>query len=172
MSQPGRIKIACTTNSLTQVDCAFAQAKQIAIYEVGYESAELLDVIRFAGGGGGGEGKGGKKKGGSCWMEDEAATTGTDRLTPRVEAIKDCHVIFTKGLSDVAAVKLRDHSVFPVKMENGREVDECIVYLQRMMNGQPPLWLRKAMGVEKRNAEFLLEPDAPVDGADAVQPAA
>ncbi|MDD2770107.1 MAG: NifB/NifX family molybdenum-iron cluster-binding protein [Methylococcus sp.] len=164
MTQTGHIKIALTSNSLTRVDCAFVMAKQILLYEVSVDSAELLDAVRFAGGGKGGkggEGRGGKKKGGSCWMEDEAASSGVDRLTPRVEAIKDCQVIFTTGLSDVAAVKLRDYGVFPVKMESGREVDECIAYLQRMMKGNPPLWLRKAMGVEKRNAEFLLEPAAP-----------
>ncbi|WP_333875452.1 NifB/NifX family molybdenum-iron cluster-binding protein [Methylobacter sp.] len=157
MSEPGHVKIALTSNSLTKVDCAFALAKQIVFYDVSHNSSEFIDVIRFSGGDAG-EHKGSAKNGGTCWMEDEALNAGGDRITPRVEAIKDCHVVFTKGLSDVAAVKLRDANVFPVKMEAGRDIDEVIAYLQRMMSGRPPLWLRKAMG-GPRNSDYLLDKD-------------
>lgn len=156
MTQVGHIKIALTSNSLTRVDCAFALAKQIVFYDVGYHSSEFLDVVRFGGGGAeAGEKKGSAKNGGSCWMEDEGLANG-DRITPRVMAVQDCHVVFTKGLSDVAAVKLRDHNVFPVKMEAGRDIEEVIDYLQKMMNGHPPLWLRKALGTPQ-NSEYLLQ---------------
>ncbi|TRW89614.1 NifB/NifX family molybdenum-iron cluster-binding protein [Candidatus Methylobacter oryzae] len=158
MSKPGHVKIALTSNSLTKVDCAFALAKQIVFYDVSYSSSEFIDVVRFSGGDAG-EHKGSAKNGGTCWMEDEALNAGGDRITPRVEAVKDCHVVFTKGLSDVAAVKLRDADVFPVKMEAGRDIDEVIAYLQRMMNGRPPLWLRKAMG-GPRNSDYLLDKDS------------
>jgi nitrogen fixation protein NifX len=169
MSKIGHIKIALTTNSLTRVDSAFALAKQIVFYEVSYDTAEFLDTARFAGGGNGGEGRGKAKNGGSCWMEDaEASGAGGDRITPRVEAVKGCAVIFTKGLSDVAAVKLRDIGVFPVKMEAGRDIDECIAYLQRMMNGQPPLWLRKALGYGAPNS--INAPGSDRDSVEAFRP--
>jgi nitrogen fixation protein NifX len=157
MSEPGHIKIALTSNSLTRVDCAFALAKQIVFYDVSHTTSEFLDVVRFSGGGDAGEHKGSAKNGGSCWMEDEGLNAGGDRTTPRVEAVRGCHVVFTKGLSDVAAVKLRDANVFPVKMEKGKDIDEVISYLQQLMNnGLPPLWLRKALGVP-RNNDYLLE---------------
>lgn len=159
MSEIGHIKIAITTNSLTRVDVAFALAKQIVFYGVTYDAAEFLDAVRFSG-----EGaavvKGAAKNGGQCWMLEEAEATegGTDRLTPRVNAVKGCHVLFTKGLSDLAAVKLHDNKVFPVKMEKGREVDEVIRALQKMMNSaHPPLWLRKALGYGTHNSEYQLE---------------
>lgn len=158
MPEIGHIKIALTSNSLTSVDCAFALAKQIVFYDVSYDQAEFLEAVRFNGGGDAGQRKGSAKNGGTCWMEDEAAmNAGGDRVTPRVEAVRGCQVVFTKGLSDVAAVKLRDAGVFPVKMEAGREIDECIAYLQRMMNGNPPLWLRKALGYGTQNSDFLVE---------------
>ncbi len=157
MSKPGHIKIALTSNSLTRVDCAFALAKQIVFYDVTYHDSEFIDVIRFNGGGDAGEHKGSAKNGGSCWMEDEGLNAGGDRTTPRVAAVKGCHVVFTKGLSDVAAVKLRDANVFPVKMEKGKDIDEVIAYLQQLMNnGLPPLWLRKALG-GPRNSDYLLD---------------
>ena len=167
MSEPGHVKIALTSNSLTKVDCAFALAKQIVFYDVSYNSSEFIDVVRLSGGGDAGEHKGSAKNGGACWMEDEGLNAGGDRITPRVEAVKGCHVVFTKGLSDVAAVKLRDANVFPVKMEAGRDIDEVIAYLQRMMNGHPPLWLRKAMG-GPRNSDYLLDKDDEDNSKDAV----
>lgn len=162
MNRPGHLRVAITTNSLTRVDVAFALAKQIVFYDVSHDAHEFLDAVRFAGGGAGatpgapGPGGGKGKNGGDCWMMDTESSSG-DRLTPRVEAVKGCHVIFTKGLSDVAAVKLHDNKVFPVKMEAGRDVPEVIAALQKMMNSaHPPLWLRKALGSVVPNPEYQL----------------
>lgn len=154
MPEPGHVKIAVTTNSLTHVDVGFTQAQQIVFYDVSRDGYEFVDSMRFAGGPGGGKGK----AGGGCWMKEMEtdAGAGADRLTPRIEAVRGCQVVFTKGLSDLAAVRLRDSQVFPVKMETGREIDEVIDYLQRMMQGRPPLWLRKAMGHAQPNPEFQI----------------
>lgn len=164
MSEIGHLKVAITSNSLTRVDVAFALAKQILFYDVTYDKAEFIDSARFSAGGAApagapGGGKGTKKDTGDCWMMDteNQGTTG-DRVTPRVEAVRGCHVIFTKGLSDLAAVKLHDAKVFPVKMEQGKDVDEVIDALQKMMNSpRPPLWLRKALGYGTKNSEYLLD---------------
>lgn len=169
MSEIGHIKIAITSNSLTRVDAAFIIAKQILFYDVGYDTVEFLDSVRFGGGGdgagagsnkgnGGSSGDGPGKKNGDCWMDAaETGGGGGDRMTPRIDAVKGCHVIFTKGLSDLAAVKLHENKVFPVKMEAGRDIDEVITLLQNMMNSpRPPLWLRKALGYDVHNDEYLL----------------
>jgi len=164
MSEIGHLKVAITSNSLTRVDVAFALAKQILFYDVTYDKAEFIDSARFSAGGAAtteapGGGKGTKKDTGDCWMMDtENQNTTGDRVTPRVEAVRGCHVIFTKGLSDLAAVKLHDAKVFPVKMEQGKDVDEVIEALQKMMNSpRPPLWLRKALGYGIQNSEYLLD---------------
>jgi nitrogen fixation protein NifX len=163
MPEIGHLKIAVTSNSLTRVDVAFALAKQILFYDVTYDSAEFIDSVRFGGGGGDQSGKGMAKNGGDCWMMADAAAHGTsgDRITPRVEAVKGCHVVISKGLSDLAAVKLHDHKVFPVKLEAARDIDEVISSLQKMMNSaHPPLWLRKALGYGVRNPEYQVEKTA------------
>jgi len=161
MSEIGHLKIALTSNSLTRVDVAFALAKQILFYDVTYDAAEFIDSVRFTGSTAGAPpgAKGAAKNGGDCWMMDtDSQGTAGDRITPRVDAVKGCHVIFTKGLSDLAAVKLFDNKVFPVKMEAGRDIDEVIAALQKMMNSpHPPLWLRKALGYGVRNSEYLLD---------------
>lgn len=154
MPAVGHLKIAIATNSLTRVDVAFALSKQILFYDVTYDTAEFLDSARFAGGG---AGKGRGRNGGDCWMMD-TESTGGDRLTPRVEAVKGCQVLFAKSLGDLAAVRLHDHKVFPVKLENARDIDEVIAALQKMMNSpHPPLWLRKALGRDLNDGAYLID---------------
>lgn len=164
----GHLKVAITSNSLTRVDVAFTLAKQILFYDVSADSAEFIDSVRFAGGGGaaaggtggGGTGKGPGAKSGDCWMMDTEGST-SDRLAPRVNAVKGSQVVFTKGLSDLAAVQLFENKVFPVKMEQGRDVDEVISSLQKMMKSAlPPLWLRKALGLVEPDPAYQVAPVA------------
>lgn len=157
MKQPGHVKIALTSNGLTQVDTGFSTAKQVLFYDIGYSTAEFLDCVSFKGGAG--ARKGSAKNGGGCWMEEIGAeeTDGVDPLTARVEALKGCGVLFTKTLSDPAAVRVHALKVFPVKMEISRDIDEVITSLQKMMNSStPPLWLRKAMNTHIRDAAYQI----------------
>ena len=163
MASSGHVKIAITTNGLTKVDAPFLTTRQIIIYDVSPDSAEFLDCLQFKGHGlrdkGQGGGKG--KEGGGCWMEEmaaEEAAGGVDPLAARVDAVTGCDILFTKGLSDPAAVRVFERKVFPVKMELSRDIDDVISSLQAMMK-TPPLWLRKAMGLHVRNAEFDVMPE-------------
>ena len=71
--------------------------------------------------------------------------TGRDPLVERVEALNGCSVLFTLGLSDLAAVRVHNNRVFPVKSETVRDIDDVIANLQRLMRNSPPLWLRRVM---------------------------
>ncbi len=140
------LRIAVTTNSLLRIDANFAAAKQVVFYDVTRDASEFVDVVNFKRAGMKGPG-GGKGLAGGCIMEDmgDDDGTGRDPLVERVEALKGCSVLFTKGLSDVAAVRVHDLRVFPVKTESACEIDEAIGNLQRMMKNGPPLWLRRVM---------------------------
>lgn len=158
MQQPGHVKIALTTNGLTKVDANFAGARQVVFYDVSVDDAAFLDCVQFKGGLAGGKGPGGGKGGGEgCWMEEmaaEEAAGGQDPLTARVDALAGCGILFTKALSDPAAVRVFANKVFPVKMEKTMDIDEVIAGLQKMMKNNPPLWLRKAMGTHVRHADY------------------
>jgi nitrogen fixation protein NifX len=140
------LRIAVTSNSLIQLDANFAAARQVVFYDVARDASEFVDVINFGPGGKKGPG-GGKGKEGGCVMEDmgDDDGTGRDPLTERVDALKGCSVLFTLGLSDLAAVRIHNERIFPVKCERVREIDDVIANLQRLMNGVPPLWLRRVM---------------------------
>jgi hypothetical protein len=148
------LRIAVTTNSLIQVDANFAAAKQVVFYDVAKDSSEFVDVIHFGRGGavkgpGGGRGK----QLGTCIMDDmgDDDGTGADPLVDRVDALKGCSVLFTLGLSDLAAFRVHALRIFPVKSATVRDIDEVISNVQRLMKGVPPLWMRRVM----RDAEGM-----------------
>jgi predicted Fe-Mo cluster-binding NifX family protein len=142
------LRIAVTTNSLIQVDANFAAAKQVVFYDITKDSSEFVDVIHFGPGGvkkgpGGGRGK----ENGTCVMDDmeDDDGTGRDPLVDRVDALKGCSVLFTLGLSDLAAFRVHAMKIFPVKSATVRDIDEVIENMQRLMKGVPPLWIRRVM---------------------------
>lgn len=160
MSDIGHIRIALTTNSLTDVDADFASARQMVFYDVSYDTAEFLDAVQFAPGKPPSSAKGGKGPGGGSGCSGPGTEEAGDLTDQKIGALDGCAVLFTRRLSDFAAVRVRDAKVFPVKMEAPRAVGDVIEQLQTMMNRNPPLWLRKALGYGIRNNAFLVEKEA------------
>lgn len=147
MHERGHLKVAMTTNNLFQVDADFISAKQLVFYEVNRDSAEFIDVLQFAGGTAAAkEGLTGfGKNGGACCAQTLDDGKATDRVTAMVESLAGSSVLFTTGLSDLQAVRVRDMGVFPVKMERIRDIADVIDRLQLMLNGEPPLWMVRAL---------------------------
>jgi nitrogen fixation protein NifX len=145
--QTPHLRVALTTNSLLKVDANFAAAKQVVFYDVDRNSSEFVDVVHFTPGGKKGVGGGRGGADGRGVMEDmgDDDGTGRDPLVERVAALEGCSVLFTLGLSDLAAVRINNLRVFPVKSAMVRPVDEVIENLQRLMKDTPPLWLRRSM---------------------------
>lgn len=141
------LRIAVTSNSLIQLDANFAAAKQVVFYDVTRDASEFVDVVHFGRGAKKGVGGGKGDGNGRCIMDDmeDDDGTGRDPLVERVAALKNCSVLFTLGLSDLAAVRVQNLRVFPVKSEKVRSIDEVITNVQRLMSDFPPLWLRRVM---------------------------
>lgn len=148
MEKNGLLRIAIATNDLLQVNANFAAARQLVIYEVGLQGSEFVDSIQFrssaAGKGSGSKGPGG---GMGCSMGDPGGGVSAEHMSARIDAVKGCALLFSKGLSDLHAVTVKNLGVYPVKMENSREIAEVVEYVQRMLE-RPPLWMRRALGVE------------------------
>lgn len=138
------LRIAITTNSLVALDANFVAARQMVFYDVSRDASEFVDVVHFSRSGKTKKGPGGGK---GCVMDDmeDDDGTGFDPMTERVASLADCSVLFTMGLSDLAAVRVHAIKVFPVKSEKSRPIDEVIANVQHMMRDIPPLWLRRLL---------------------------
>jgi nitrogen fixation protein NifX len=141
------LRIAITTDSLVNLDSNFAATKQMVFYNVTPDSSEFVDVVHFGKGGkkGVGGGKGGE--GGVCIMDDvgDESVGNYDPMQEKLEALKGSSVLFTLGLSDLAAVRVHGMRIFPVKTERARSIDDVLENVQRLMGGVPPLWMRRVM---------------------------
>lgn len=146
MSQSGHIKIAIATNDLLQADGHFTSARQMVFYDVSEHAAEFVDCVQFrrnahlsgaTRGPGGGQG---------CAMSDPSDGASSELIQERIESVRGCSLLFSRGLSDLHAVQVHRFGVYPVKLERPREIAEVITYTQRMI-ARPPLWLRRALGL-------------------------
>lgn len=119
------MKVAFCTENLADVDAHFGWAKKIAIYEVEAASSALIEVVEFAG---------------------ELAEDGSeDKLVPKLEAIRDCAILYVAAIGGSAAAQVIKLGVHPVKAPTPQPIAGIIERLQEVLKGTPPPWLRKAL---------------------------
>ena len=148
MNPSGHIKIAIATNDLLQANVHFANAKQIVFYDVSVDSHEFQDCVQFRGGAAFANGQTRGPGGGlGCAMVDQTGGLSGNAMQERIESVRGCAMLFCKGLTDLHAVNVMNLGVYPVKLEHSRDIAEVIANVQRLI-ASPPLWLRRALGLE------------------------
>lgn len=119
------MKIAFATQDLKRVDAHFGWAKNIAIYEISPESYSLVEEIAFSG--------------------DLLEDGNEDKLTPKIEAIKDCAILYVSAIGGSAAARIVASKIHPIKVNEPEVITEVLDKLQVVLKGNPPPWLRKVM---------------------------
>lgn len=125
------MKIAFATQDLQRVDAHFGWAKNIAIYDISPDGYSLLEAIEFSG--------------------DLQEDGNEDKLAPKIEAIKDCAILYVSAIGGSAAARIVAHKIHPIKVNEPEVITEVLQKLQQVLKEAPPPWLRKAMnkGVER-----------------------
>ncbi len=119
------MKIAFATQDLRQIDAHFGWAKNIAIYEISPDGHRFLEAVQFDG--------------------DLAEDGNEDKLAPKLEAIKDCAILYVAAIGGSGAARVVAQNVHPVKVSQPENIAEALEKLQGVLRGTPPPWLRKAM---------------------------
>jgi len=132
------MKVAFATENMVEVDAHFGWAKKIAIYEVQPEASRLVEIAEFAG---------------------DLAEDGTeDKLLPKLDAIRDCAIVYVAAIGGSAAAKVVNLRVHPVKVPTPQPIAQIIERLQEVLKGTPPPWLRKALlKGQERSFDFAEE---------------
>jgi nitrogen fixation protein NifX len=126
------MKVAFATEDLKRVDAHFGWARNIAIYEVSPDEHRFLETVQFDG---------------------ELKEDGNeDKLAPKIEAIKDCAILYVAAIGGSGAARVVAHHVHPVKVAQPEAITDLLEKLQGVLRGTPPPWLRKALlkGRERR----------------------
>ena len=119
------MKIAFATQDLKRVDAHFGWAKNIAIYEVSPDASRFVEAIQFDG--------------------DLQEDGNEDKLAPKLDAIKDCTILYVAAIGGSGAARVVAQNIHPIKVNEPEGIDDILVKLQGVLKGTPPPWLRKVM---------------------------
>jgi nitrogen fixation protein NifX len=127
----GRMKVAFATQDLKRVDAHFGWAKNIAIYEIGPDGHKFLEAIQFDG--------------------DLKEDGNEDKLAPKIEAVKDCAILYVAAIGGSGAARIVANNIHPMKVNQPEDIEDLLAKLTEVLKGTPPPWLRKALtkGKEK-----------------------
>lgn len=137
------MRVAFATHDLRTMDAHFAGARNLAIYSISADGYQFLEAVRFD----------------QASNEDgHHADVDEDRITPRVDALEGCALLFVLAIGGPAAAKVVNRRIHPVKLPHPEPIDQVLARVQQMLKTAPPPWLRKAMGGDSgKNLDFLDE---------------
>ena len=119
------MKVAFSTQDKQRVDAHFGWAKNIAVYDVTGEGYQFVENFEF----------GGK-------LEEDGDE---DKLAPKLEAIKDCAILYVAAIGGSAAARVVAVKIHPIKVPQPEPILDILEKLQDVLRGTPPPWLRKAL---------------------------
>ena len=117
------MRVAFTSSDGRTIDEHFGTARDFWIWEVGPGTATAVGKVSAL-----------------AMSGDEE-----DRIAARAGAIADCAIVWTVQIGGPAAAKLVARRIHPMKCAAEVPIAEVVAKLQRVLEGNPPPWLRKAM---------------------------
>ncbi len=129
------MKIAFATQDKERVDAHFGWAKSIVTYDVTPDGHRFVESFEF-----------GDK------LEEDGDE---DKLAPKLEAIKDCAILYVAAIGGSGAARVVALKIHPIKVPQPESIAEILDKLQTVLKGTPPPWLRKALAKEgERSFDF------------------
>jgi nitrogen fixation protein NifX len=129
------MKVAFATQDLKRVDAHFGWAKNIAIYDISPEGHRFVEAIQFDG--------------------DLKEDGNEDKLAPKIEAIKDCAILYVAAIGGSGAARVVANNIHPMKVAQPEAISDLVAKLEGVLKGTPPPWLRKALAKDReRTLDF------------------
>ncbi len=127
------MKVAFATQDQQRVDAHFGWAKHLAVYDVTAQGYRFVHDFGFG---------------------DELAEDGNeDKLAPKLDAIRDCALVYVAAIGGSAAARVVASKIHPVKVTQPEPILDILDKLQGVLGGTPPPWLRKALLKEQGRTE-------------------
>jgi nitrogen fixation protein NifX len=103
-----------------------------AIYEIGPEGHKFLEAIQFDG--------------------DLKEDGNEDKLAPKIEAVKDCAILYVAAIGGSGAARVVANNIHPMKVNQPEDITDLLAKLEDVLKGTPPPWLRKALSKGKEKS--------------------
>ena len=121
---PGSVRVAIASNSGLDLDADFGRCARFLVYQVARDAALLVAVRGTAG--------------------DKGAD---DRVTWRVDLVRDCQLIFATSIGVRPAAKLVQNGAFLVRDPQLNTAADAVASIQRVLRSGPPPWLAKLVNL-------------------------
>jgi nitrogen fixation protein NifX len=128
------MKVAFATQDNVHINAHFGWAKQVDIYDVSTEGYNFLNTVEFGG--------------------DLKEDGNEDKLDPKINAVADCTIVYVSAIGGSAASRLLQHQITPLKAENQDDRITDVLNILVKTLGNPPPWLRKALGKDAKSFDF------------------
>ncbi|MCW2316081.1 nitrogen fixation protein NifX [Rhodoblastus acidophilus] len=123
------MKVAFATQDLKRVDAHFGWAKQISVYDLDEKGYSFVQTFTFDG--------------------DLQEDGNEDKLAPKIEAVKDCAILYVAAIGGSGAARVVANNIHPIKVPEPEDIEALLKKLQAMLNGNPPPFIRKALAKGK-----------------------
>jgi len=133
------MKVAFATQDLQRVDAHFGWAKNIAIYELSSDGYQFLEAVQFEG--------------------DLQEDGNEDKLAPKLEAVKDCAILYVAAIGGSGAARVVALGIHPMKVPQPEPITDLLEKLQQVLKGTPPPWLRKVLAKDNKGEERTFDFD-------------
>ncbi|TGQ32441.1 nitrogen fixation protein NifX [Mesorhizobium sp. M00.F.Ca.ET.216.01.1.1] len=140
--QAGALRVAIATQDMKGLNAHFGSAKRFAVYDVTPDDWRFVEAAVFGD------------------VSDESGkhrSEGDDRISPKVEALNGCHLLFCLAIGGPSAAKLVSAKIHPIKVPQAQSIEAVLSRTQTMLRTAPPPWLRKVLaeaGVTAKKPSF------------------
>lgn len=126
----GALRIAIATQDMKSLNAHFGSAKHFAVYDVTSDGWDFVEGVSFDD------------------VSDETGKhriEGDDRITPKVNALRGCHLLFCLAIGGPSAAKVVSAKIHPIKVGHPETIKDVLSRTQKMLKTAPPPWLRKVL---------------------------
>ncbi|EJW10399.1 Nitrogenase FeMo-cofactor carrier protein NifX [Rhodovulum sp. PH10] len=123
------VRVAIATQDRKGLNAHFGSARCFDVYDVTADGWTHVETITFD------------------TVSDEQGkhqAEGEDRITPKVDALKGCHLLYCVAIGGPSAAKVVAAKIHPIKMPQ-QSVESALERTRAMLAGSPPPWLRKVL---------------------------
>jgi nitrogen fixation protein NifX len=126
------MKVAFTTSNGAIVDGNFRKAGSFSIWDIGPHESYYVTTV---------------------FIKDDVNDE-DDKISVRVEALKECAIVCAMQINGPAAAKLATRNIHAMKTDKCVTVAEIIGKLQGVLSDSPAPWIRKAHLKDRYGSDF------------------
>lgn len=116
------MKVAFSSSTGVAIDENFRKTKSFTIWDIGPQEAFYVNTIAIG----------------------TDPSTEESRIAVRADALAHCSIVCSSEINGPAAAKLVSRGIHPMKTGSNIPVEDIIGKLQKVLQGSPPPWIRKA----------------------------